>query len=245
MSASPTGNNTRTAKGVSLRKWKRICRDNITSSSSMFTWANKQEDIIFVQDRLDRFVGSLEWSSLFSNAQVTNLGFSHLDHRAVKVTLGSSWVWVRRNSSKGGKRRFHRFHFEELWTRDEECREVISSAWGASGSLTWNPDIVDMLGMCAEKLDEWGFRKYGRIKREIDVLQQEIERKKSDSSFSSCVAEIEKLESELEGLLCQDEIYWKQRSRMEWMAHGDRNSRVFHLKASERKCDAPGFTRIF
>lgn len=62
----------------------------LSFSGKQFTWANKWENGDFVQGRLDRFVGSLEWNILFPNAQVTNLGFYHSDYRSMKIMLGSS-----------------------------------------------------------------------------------------------------------------------------------------------------------
>ena len=38
----------------------------------------------------------------------------------------------------------------------------------------------------------------------------------------------------MENLIDRDEVYWKQRSRMERLAHGDCNSSYFHNKALER-----------
>lgn len=39
-------------------------------------------------------------------------------------------------------------------------------------------------------------------------------------------------EKELENLLEDDEIYWKQRARENWLNWGDNNTRWFHMKAS-------------
>ncbi|KAL5538283.1 hypothetical protein UlMin_045688 [Ulmus minor] len=94
---------------------------------------------------------------------------------------------------------------------------------------------MDRLQDCAKSTNEWGYKKYGSIRREISELQKEIEGRKTDSSYAYALGEILDMEKWLESLHNRDEIYWKQRSRMDWLAHGDRNSKVFHLKATERR----------
>jgi hypothetical protein len=42
------------------------------------------------------------------------------------------------------------------------------------------------------------------------------------------------IERELDRLLKQEEIYWRQRSRINWIKEGDRNTRFFHQKATWR-----------
>ncbi|KAL5537584.1 hypothetical protein UlMin_044676 [Ulmus minor] len=111
----------------------------------------------------------------------------------------------------------------------------IQSSW-ASGENNFEARVVaDRLADCAVKTDKWGFQKYGKMGSEIARLQKEVEAKKSDCLFAPCIREISDMEKRLEELHARDEIYWKQRSRMEWLAHGDRNSKKIHLKASERK----------
>ncbi|KAL4296041.1 hypothetical protein GQ457_12G028380 [Hibiscus cannabinus] len=40
---------------------------------------------------------------------------------------------------------------------------------------------------------------------------------------------------ELEGLLDQEELIWRQKSRSEWITHGDRNTTYFHRRAINRR----------
>ncbi|KAL5557113.1 hypothetical protein UlMin_039349 [Ulmus minor] len=118
---------------------------------------------------------------------------------------------------------------------DEECKNVVESAWASRENNIEARAVADRLADCAVYMDKWGFQKYGKMGSEIAILQKEIEAKKSDCLFAPCIREISNMEKQLEELHARDEIYWKQRSRMEWLAHGDRNSKKFHLKASERK----------
>ena len=77
---------------------------------------NKQDEPTFIQARLDMYVEDMARCSLFPRAHISKLSFYHLDHRAIKVTLGGSVVWVRKLDSMAQSRRFH---FEEIWAMDE------------------------------------------------------------------------------------------------------------------------------
>ncbi|KAK8590365.1 hypothetical protein V6N13_057258 [Hibiscus sabdariffa] len=45
----------------------------------------------------------------------------------------------------------------------------------------------------------------------------------------------EKLKKDIEALLDKEEIYWKQRSRVQWLREGDRNTTFSHARARGRR----------
>uniref|UniRef100_A0A2C9WK16 Endonuclease/exonuclease/phosphatase domain-containing protein n=1 Tax=Manihot esculenta TaxID=3983 RepID=A0A2C9WK16_MANES len=55
-------------------------------AGSKYTWMGKQEDIL-VKERLDRVVGTLFWTELFSQATVYVLEALYSDHKPLLVSL--------------------------------------------------------------------------------------------------------------------------------------------------------------
>ena len=54
------------------------------------------------------------------------------------------------------------------------------------------------------------------------------------ASIGGDVAQVRRLEHEINILLDRESQMWSQRSKIQWLRDGDRNTRYFHSKASKR-----------
>ncbi|KAK8684332.1 hypothetical protein V6N13_040362 [Hibiscus sabdariffa] len=71
-------------------------------------------------------------------------------------------------------------------------------------------------------------KRIGKLQRFLDSCMHGRMTDSEQSVFLSA-------KTELKSLLDKDEQYWAQRSRVNWLQFGDRNSAYFHARASGRK----------
>ncbi|KAK2648256.1 hypothetical protein Ddye_015745 [Dipteronia dyeriana] len=96
-------------------------------------------------------------------------------------------------------------------------------------------NLIMKLNMCAARLNDWSQHSFGNVKKKIEDKNREIERLYSKCDKRRVMLSIKNLENEAEGLNDCDELYWRQRSRAEWLQVGGRNSTYFHNRAIARK----------
>ena len=85
-----------------------------------FTWCNGRIGEQRTLVRLDRMVANKEWLNLFPEVKVVHRSMVAYDHCLLSLSLRM------RELRKVARKRFM---FEEMWTREEGCREVVERAW--------------------------------------------------------------------------------------------------------------------
>lgn len=98
--------------------------------------------------------------------------------------------------------------------------------------------LTSSLKQFAVKLQAWNKHTFGNIfqKKRRLLLRLEGVQKALDSKPTNSLIVLEaRLKREWEEVLFQEELLWKQKSRVEWLKERDKNTRLFHLSTLIRR----------
>lgn len=175
-----------------------------------FTWLYQREDGVQIWERLDRALATTKWLNLFPLAKLYHLTSLASDHSPLSLHLER-----RPRKRKLGKV----FRFESMQLQDSRCEEVVHEAWDEG------------LGGCRIKLDAWNKMEFGHVSHTIANLQKDQNGQGQPFSIEQSQA-MKKTQIDLNCWLENEDEMWRQRSRINWLQSGDRNTRFFHEKAS-------------
>ena len=85
------------------------------------------------------------------------------------------------------------------------------------------------------ELKLWSKQAFGGREKKLKKLLAELKTYKDNNNHYSSGDQVKLLERQIDDLLIDEEIYWRQRSRAVWLQEGDKNTKFFHSKASARK----------
>lgn len=112
----------------------------------------------------------------------------------------------------------------------DSFKQVWEDAWNTWNTLTWQ-ERLNQMGCKIRQWEQEQQSPQNRIKHAHESLckLQLIHPSQQDCRLEEALlTEIDQVEREIE-------VYWKQRSRMQWTCHGDRNINFFHIMATNRK----------
>ena len=81
----------------------------------------------------------------------------------------------------------------------------------------------------------WSKGEFGGRDKKLAQLRDQLQGLKQRKVQYGNGDEIKRVERQIQNILIDEEIYWKQRSRADWLKEGDKNTKFFHHKASSRK----------
>uniref|UniRef100_A0A803PRY6 Reverse transcriptase domain-containing protein n=1 Tax=Cannabis sativa TaxID=3483 RepID=A0A803PRY6_CANSA len=195
-----------------------------------FTWIKNRSGVSTIKSRLDWCFVNHHWENHFQAPGVLHLDYFSSDHRAISASFAPI------NSRLQHNQRRSQFRFEKLWLSDDQCKDIIAASWKSSSTSNPISAVLGNLDECVVNLQKWHFEKYGNMKRRITDAQLQVETlNNSPHRTPAAMNSLKNSESLLDELLEQEEIYWQQRSRVDWLQVGDRNTKFFHAKASARK----------
>ncbi|KAH7848623.1 hypothetical protein Vadar_005240 [Vaccinium darrowii] len=189
-----------------------------------FTWANRRYGNGLVKERLDRVLVSTDWRLNYDRAVVRHLFTVGSDHAAALLL----------DTNPPKMQGFRQFRFDGRWCENPESYEVVKRSWNGACRGSKMFGVFQKVRNCRKELRIWSKQKGFNARKKITDLQQKLESIGSDQR-SGEVGEVRALEKELSTAWDQEEKYWRQKARVNWMVQGDRNTSFFHAKVSQRR----------
>lgn len=193
-------------------------------SGSPFTWSNHIYGRHLIRERLDRGVASTQWIRLFPTFSIQHLPAHASDHNALLLNTATP------NSNLPKP-----FRFEEFWTKDPSCADVISSAWSSTLLGRSSYILAQKLKTTKAALTVWNSIHFGNIQQRIHVLSCQLDALHRSPNYSNLCSEEMVIKKTLDNLYLQEEILWKNKSRETWLTCKDLNTRFFHVSTLIKK----------
>ncbi|KAL9680028.1 hypothetical protein QQ045_017901 [Rhodiola kirilowii] len=210
-----------------MKRFRQVMEDcgltDLGFRGTTFTFSNKRKGTMETKARLDRALASQEWRQMFPEAEVIHEVSGMSDHAPIIIR------WKRMKA--GGKQRL--FRYEPMWLKHKEYGEKIRCIWEQCARE--NSSLSGCLSSSATALEVWGRRCFGNVNKKVSFLNEKLKRIQQQERTKETMEEEAKVTEEIDEWLYKQELYWKQRSRIDWLKEGDRNTRFFHLRASQRR----------
>jgi DNA-binding transcriptional regulator YdaS (Cro superfamily) len=120
--------------------------------------------------------------------------------------------------------------FEARWLRERNFHEIVDNAW-ATGYQAQTEGLAGRLAFMHDILHQWDRSVLKKPQNKIKQVKREFEEITRAELNEENLRREKELAVELEKLLKQEEVYWAQRSRINWLKFGFFT--ILHLAAEQ------------
>ncbi|XP_072073777.1 uncharacterized protein [Arachis hypogaea] len=161
------------------------------------------------------------WLQLFPNPAVPRLSKTGSDHAPLLFDTNPQTEHSKR-----------RFKFQTRWCEEDSVQIFISEVWNTEieGSPIFR--LAQKFKLIRHRLVIWQRSSLSNSKKQIDEITKQLEEMRASGLMGGL--EIMELEQKLDRAYLNEELYWKDKSRIKWLKEGDKNTSFFHEKFKAR-----------
>nr|XP_027065280.1 uncharacterized protein LOC113691366 [Coffea arabica] len=188
-----------------------------------WTWCNNWEEEGEVKQRLDRGLCTYPWFQVFDKVNCRHIDSYASDHSILMFdTMMSS------------SRRKHRFFFDKRWLKREDIGEVIRIAWEQQVEGSRMYQVATKIKNCRVALLKWKNNFQANSRDKIELIKKQLCDLKEVRGNSRNIS-MAALKKELSKAYKEEEKHWQQKSRIQWLKEGDKNTKFFHASVQGRR----------
>ncbi|KAL0325213.1 UNVERIFIED_CONTAM: hypothetical protein Sradi_5090600 [Sesamum radiatum] len=157
---------------------------------------------------LSRACAKTGWQTKFPNVNVEAVAARGSKHNPLLINL---------EANKGPRHRQHQkiFRFEAMWTRSEECEDIVKDSWCGEVEGDARSRILQRTRrVVLEELIRWDRERFGHVRRRVRKLEEKLEAYVKDPISASDNSKRRALRGELDEFLTRKEILWKHRAKL-------------------------------
>ena len=127
------------------------------------------------------------------------------------------------------------FHFEHMWMADKGCGATIEGLWKKNFEEPRTELLLKKIDKCGLELTWWSKRNFGSLCKELERKIKLLAKIEKHAARTGHTGRLRQLEFDINSLMDKEAKMWKQRSRVAWLKDGDKNTRFFHTKETQRR----------
>ncbi|XP_058089331.1 uncharacterized protein LOC131236212 [Magnolia sinica] len=195
-------------------------------TGSIFTWCNNRSGRGRRWVRLDRMLVNARWLTSLPKFKVDHLSTAYSDHSPIIMSFTDDTANFPQP-----------FLFQRMWTTHEDLKRLVREAWKTEVVAAPMFKVFIKMKLLKRTLKEWNRSIFGDVHYNVQKAKDKLSRAETSLLSSNSEADLVQLKLTQESLKLaqlQEELFWKQKSRIRWFHEGDRNTKFFHDSVKDK-----------